>query len=379
MHYLDNAATTRPFPSIIEFVQQCLTTQFGNPSSIHPAGVKANQIIEESRKTLAGIFDVPLAGVIFCSSGTESDNLALKGLINNQSDTNTSLVTTKLEHAAILNTAEWLEQCGIQVKYVDIDSSSGRIDLQHLAAIIGPNTRLVSIQHVNSETGIIQDLSEISRIVKLRNPSAIVHSDGVQAFSKIPVNLKQMGVDLYSISAHKFHGIKGAAALICARDTPLTALIHGGGQEFGLRSGTENVAAIAAMGQAAKISFMNLQTNLKEISAFSNWFKERLDKELDAVRIFDSPYLVPHIISISVLGVPGELLLNHLANNGIFVGLGSACSSSSNKFSETLKVLKFGHQQIKETIRISLAAIELPSDRKLFLRSFVDSIKELLD
>jgi cysteine desulfurase len=379
MHYLDNAATTRPFPSIIEFVQQCLTTQFGNPSSIHPAGVKANQIINESRKTLAGIFDVPLAGVIFCSSGTESDNLALKGLVNNQSDANTSLVTSKLEHAAIFNTAEWLEQCGIQVKYVDIDSSSGRIDLQHLATIIGPDTRLVSIQHVNSETGIIQDLPEISRIVKSRNPSAIVHSDGVQAFSKIPVNLKQMGVDLYSISAHKFHGIKGAAALICARDTPLTALIHGGGQEFGLRSGTENVAAIAAMGQAAKITFENLQVNLKEISAFSNWFKERLGEELEAVRIFDSPHLVPHIISISVLGVPGELLLNHLANNGIFVGLGSACSSSSNKFSETLKALKFGHQQIKETIRISLAAHELPSDRKLFLRSFVDSIKELLD
>ena len=378
MYYLDNAATTRPYPSLIEVVQQCLIDQFGNPSSVHPAGVKAHQFVNESRRILAALFDVPLAGIIFCSSGTESDNMALKGVVNILSDKNINIVTTRLEHAAILNTAEWLEQCGIQVKYVNIDPTTGQINLQHLETIVDSRSQLVSIQHVNSETGIIQDLAEISRIIKSRNPSTIFHSDGVQAFSKVPVNLKQLGVDLYSISAHKFHGIKGAGALICARDLPLKAIIHGGGQEFGLRSGTENVAAIAAMGKAVELSSENSQNGVEDVRDFSEWFKKKLEEGLETVRIFHSPHLVPHIISVSMPGIPGEVLLNHLAAKGIFVGLGSACSSSSSKFSETLIALNFNHQQIKETIRISLSKPEIPKDRELFLRLFIDTVNELL-
>jgi len=377
MHYLDNAATTRPFPQVIEIVEECLKEHYANPSSIHPPGTAAQRLINDSRKTLAHIFRVPLAGVVFCSSGTESDNLALKGIFKLKKNKKSTLITTKLEHAAILNTAKWLEQYGIRVKYVNIHRDSGQVELKHLESIIDPDTQLVSIQHANSETGIIQDLAEISKTVRKKNQDTIIHSDGVQAFSKIPTNLKQLGVDLYSISAHKFHGIKGAGALICTKKLPLEAQLHGGGQEFGYRSGTENVAAIAAMGEAAKLMIQNDKAFNDKVADFSIWLKRGLKERLDHVKVFEAPDILPHIISISIPDIPGEVLLNHLAARDIFVGLGSACSANSNKMSEVLKTLKYPAKQIKETIRISLSPLEIPPDPQSFLDQFVQTVQEL--
>ena len=378
MYYLDNAATTRPYPQLINLVGKYLEEHYANPSSIHPPGAKAHHLINNSRKILASIFNVPMAGVIFCCSGTESDNLALKGLFNTKLDKNATLVTTKLEHAAILNTADWLEQQGIQVNFIKTNRTTGQIDLRHLESIIDSNTRLVSVQHVNSETGIVQDLAEIAKVIKRVSPEIIFHSDGVQAFAKIPTSLKQLGVDLYSISAHKFHGIKGAGALIAARKLPLQALLHGGGQESGYRSGTENIAAIAAMGEAVNLSYKNFSSAVQQVEAFAVWFKCMLKEQFRNIRILETPHSVPHIICLSIPGIPGEVLLNHLAAQGIYVGLGSACSANTNKLSEVLKSLNFSHQQIKETIRISLSAMEIPTDRQSFLDLFLVTVQELL-
>ncbi|MCP4753426.1 MAG: cysteine desulfurase [Proteobacteria bacterium] len=377
MYYLDNAATTRPHPQAIEKARQCMTGDFGNPSSVHPLGVQAGRVVDDSRKTLSEIFQVPLAGIIFCGSGTESDNLAIKGVLCQTNRFRGRFVTSKLEHAAVLKTAEWLEQCGVEVDYVRIDPQTGQIDIAHLEELIEPATRLISIQHVNSETGIVQDLSSISKVVKAKNPKTLFHSDGVQAFTKFPVNLKTLGLDLYSISGHKFHGIKGAGALILTGKLALETLLHGGGQEFGIRSGTENVPAIAALGLAARISSREMEQNSRSVLQFSSWFKTKLKQRFQKISIFDVGNAVPHIISLSVPGVPGEVLLHHLAERKIYISTGSACNAKSKKISPVLQTLGFSRQKVGETVRISMAAGEIPTDHESFFDTFSEAMEEL--
>lgn len=378
MIYLDNAATTRPHPEIVQTANRCFE-QFGNPSSTYQPGMIAREMVNTARKQLARAFDVPEAGIIFCGSGTESDNLALKGVMAHHQSSSDQLITTRLEHSAVIKTAGWLQQKGISVDYANTRTPGGQIDLEHLVSLIQPDTRLVSVQHVNSETGIIQDLAAISKAVKAKNPGIIVHSDGVQAFSKFPVSLKKLGVDLYSISGHKFHGIKGAGALIMARQLPLEPVIHGGGQEFGLRSGTENVAAIAAMGRAAEMALTLVDENHEKVAAFSKVFLNHLKDRFPDVRYIDDPNSVPHIISLSFPRILGEVLLNHLAEKEIYVATGSACNAGSRNLSPVLKEMGFSDQRIRETIRISMTASEIPKDQDKFLARFCGVVEKLLE
>ncbi len=378
MIYLDNAATTRPHPQVLELAGMCLSESFGNPSSTYLLGINARRIIDTARKSLASIFNVPQAGIIFCGSGTESDNLALKGILGDLQPKVGRLITTRLEHSAVIKTAEWLEHRGIAVDFVQIDQQTGQVDLNHLKSLIQPDTRLVSIQHVNSETGIIQDLNTISKTVKGKNQETFVHSDGVQAFSKFPINLQILGVDLYSISGHKFHGIKGAGALIMNTKAPLEAIIHGGGQEFDLRSGTENVAAIAGMGKAAELACSTIQENHDRVSAFSTEIKTYLSQRFQNLRIEKTPNTIPHIISLSHPGIPGEVLLNHLAEKEIYVATGSACNAGSKNLSPVLLTMGFADQRIRETIRISLAASEIPDKPAEFLNQISQVIEDLI-
>jgi cysteine desulfurase len=378
MIYLDNAATTRPHPLVLEKVETCLSLDFGNPSSTYTPGIKARRLIDEARRQLAGAFNVPEAGVIFCSSGTESDNLALKGILGDRQRSQSRLVTTRLEHSAVIKTAEWLEQQGTAVDFAKISPETGQVDLDHLSQLITPETKLVSIQHVNSESGIIQDLAAITKTVKGHNPETLIHSDGVQAFSKFPVDIGKLGVDLYSISGHKFHGIKGAGALIMSRQTPVRAVTHGGGQEFGLRSGTENVAAIAAMGLAAELALAAMQVNYDKVARFAVTFKEQLLKQIPGVCFIEAPNTIPHIISLSIPGVPGEVLLNHLAQHEIYVATGSACNAGTKNLSPVLTEMGLSSQHIRETIRISIAASEIPDPPEEFLSRFSTVIEELI-
>lgn len=378
MVYLDNAATTRPHPSIVSHLNSLLLEEFGNPSSIHPLGIRAAKILSVSRKKLSRIFNVPQAGIVFCSSGTESDNLAIKGTLTGKKDKGKRIITTKIEHAAVLQTCEWLrEKLDITIDYVDIEKKTGRVKLDHLAGLIDKDVRLVTIQHANSETGVVQDLPAISRLIRSKNPNIIIHSDGVQAFSRIPYDFKSLGVDLYSISAHKFHGLKGAGALILGRDINLQPIVHGGGQESGLRSGTENVLAISALGQAAEIACENLEENLETIAAFAGQFKTALKKQFPDCVIFEAPDTLPHIISMSIPGIPGEVLLHHLAENKIFVSTGSACNATTKKLSPVLTEYGYAKKRIMETVRISFAACEIPKNREEFIDGFLQTVKEL--
>jgi cysteine desulfurase len=378
MYYLDNAATTKPLPQILDQLRDLLEDSYGNPGSIHPAGIQAGRVIDNARKTLAGIFDVPLAGIIFCGSGTESDNLAIKGFFQKRQHQNSHLIISPLEHAAILKTSEWLAENKLaRIDYAGVHAKTGQIDTEHLASLINDQTRMVSIQHVNSETGVIQDLAGISKTIKSINPEILIHSDGVQAFGRIPVNLDDLGVDLYSISAHKFHGIKGAGALIMKKEVGLTPVIHGGGQENGYHSGTENLAAIAAMGIAAERAIKDVKINYQKLTDFASNFKQVIREKLPECRILEGDKAVPHIISLSFPGIPGEVLLHHLAEQGIFVSTGSACNATSKKTSPVLRALGFSTQKIKETIRISLAASEIPENRERFFQEFLGGVKKL--
>lgn len=378
MVYLDNAATTRPYTRVVQSVSECLTESFGNPSSVHLPGIKAKKTVNQARQTLASIFQVPLPGIVFCSSGTESDNLALKGVMGTTQGYQGRLITTPLEHSAVTNTALWLEQKGCQVEFVRINPQSGQVDIDHLLKLMETDTKLVSIQHVNSETGIIQDLSSISKAIKARNPKTLFHADGVQAFGKFHVDLNQLGVDFYSISAHKFHGIKGAGALILRQKYQIETLIHGGGQESKLRSGTENVAAISAMSLAAKMTTQEIKSNHLKVESFSKWFKESIKSTFPNIRIFEAPDTVPHIISLSIPGILGEILLHHLAEKSVYISTGSACNATSKKLSPVLQSLQFTRQSIMETIRISLSAKEIPEEPELFFRKFSQTVEELL-
>ncbi len=379
MYYFDNAATTRPYPEVIGRVNDCLTADFGNPSSVHSVGIRAGRVVAEARETLAKLFGVPLAGIVFCGSGTEADNLAIKGVLQKRNGVFAGeMITGRSEHPAILNTAAWLEECGVGVKYVPLDPRTGRVDLQKLKELVTDRTRLVSIQHVNSETGAIQDLAAISRIVKALDRNIPIHSDGVQAFTKIPVDLKRLGVDMYSVSGHKFGGIKGTGALVLGSDVKLQTLLHGGGQESGFRSGTENVAGIAALSLAAKISCANRVENYAKVQNFSDWFKMRLKRKIPDIGIYEACERIPHILSVSIPSLPGEVLMRHLAEERIYVGTGSACHASSKSLSAALLELNFAPRRIRETIRISMTAAELPENREEFLEKFLGSVETLL-
>ncbi|MDH5560404.1 MAG: cysteine desulfurase [Deltaproteobacteria bacterium] len=376
-YYLDNAATTRPFEKVVEQVEFCLVEDFGNPSSVHLPGVRAKRLVEESRGILAGIFGVPLEGVFFLSGGTESDNLAIKGLFEFPLSEEVELITTPLEHSAVLRTTDWLKARGVKIRMVRIDPSTARVDLDHLESLVGPKTRLVSVHHVNSETGIIQDLSAISRRVKKKNPSCLFHSDGVQAFGKLEVNLKLLGVDLYSISGHKFHAVKGSGALIMGKKIKLNAMIHGGAQERGLRSGTESVPLISAMGMAAKKIYGELETNFEKVERFEQELLNLLKRSLPELKILVMEEKLPHIISLAYPMIPGEVLLHHLAQKGVYVSTGSACHASDKKLSQTLTTLRFPTQRIKETIRISLDPYELPERAAALVDIFSEVVLEL--
>lgn len=379
MYYLDNAATTIPHPQVLAEIQQLYATCFGNPSSVHPAGQEAERLLNRARKKMAELFNVPQAGVIFCGSGTESDNLAIKGYLQTLSQKTARIITSPLEHAAVTKTCEWLQKHRIaEIDLVSINQQTGQIDLDHLAKLVSEDTRMVSIQHVNSETGVVQDLKQIANLVKAKNPKIVVHSDGVQAFSRIPVNLEEMGIDLYSISAHKFHGVKGVGALIMTKNLPLIPLIHGGGQEYGLRSGTENIIGVAAMALAAEIAVSQQAQNMVRVANFVDQFKRSLANHFHACRIANPPTAIPHIISVSFPGILGEVLLHHLAEKEIYVSTGSACNATSKKLSAVLQALGYSKERIRETLRISIAAKEIPTDTGEFFNRFNQAVDSLV-
>ena len=349
--YLDNSATTRVDPDVVELMNKIMLEDYGNPASLHSKGFEAEKHIKRSKEILSGILKCKESELIFTSGGTESDNAALFGAYYANKRRGNRIITTKIEHPAVLRCAEQLEKDGAEVDYLDVDSE-GHIDLKQLEAFLCKETVLVSVMHVNNETGAREPIEEIGKMIHKLQPDCLFHVDDVQGFGKLRLIPKEAHVDLLSVSSHKIHGPKGAGLLYRSERTKLTPLIYGGGHQMGFRSGTENVPGAAGFALAASKLYADMDASYAHMINLRDIFVEGLSG-IENIKINGGD--VPYIISLSVKDVRAEVLLHALEEKEIYVSAGSACSSNKPRVSDTLKAMGVEKWQTESTIRISLS------------------------
>ena len=340
--YLDNSATTRCYEEVRDIVVKTMMEDYGNPSSMHLKGVEAEKYVKEAAREIARTLKVQEKEIYFTSGGTESDNWALIGTAMANQRKGKHIITTVFEHAAISAPAAWLEDQGFEVTRVPVDSR-GNLSMEELAAAIREDTILVSAMYVNNELGAVLPVEEIGALIKEKNPDTLFHADAIQAYGKYRIFPKKMKIDLLSVSSHKIHGPKGAGFLYIGEKVKIHPLILGGGQQKGMRSGTDNVPGIAGMGEAARIIYEHLEENTSRMRKLKEYFRGELEK-IDNVEI-NGPVAgegAPHILNASFLGVRSEVLLHALEDQGIYVSAGSACSSHKRTGSSTMAALGEG-------------------------------------
>ena len=377
--YLDNSATTRTFPEVAELMSKIMCEDYGNPSSMHNKGVQAERYVRYGRETLAKILKVNEKEIYFTSGGTESDNLALIGCAMANYRAGKHLITTKIEHPAILQTMHYLEDQGFEVTYLSVDDK-GQISLQELQNAMRKDTILVSIMHANNEIGAVEPIAEAGRLIKSTNPSTLFHVDAVQGFGKYRIYPKRMGIDLLSVSGHKIHGPKGVGFLYIGEKVKIHNIIYGGGQQKNLRSGTENVPGIAGMAKAAEMLYNHLEEDAERLYSLKDYFCEGLRKIPD-IRINNPEGMegAPHIVSLSVAGVRSEVLLHALEDKGIYVSAGSACSSNKphTAGSATMKAIKLPEEFLDSTLRFSMSVYTTREELDYTLQVMYDIIPML--
>ena len=355
--YLDNSATTRCFPEAAALMNEIFLEDYGNPSSMHHRGVTAERRVLEAKKTLAGLLKVKEKNLYFTSCGTESDNLAIIGGALAAQRRGRHLITTRIEHPAVLEAMKYLEAQGFEITYLGVDRD-GLVSAEEAAAAVRPDTILVSVMHTNNEIGSVQPIEEIGRAVKAVNPRVLFHVDAVQGFGKSLILPKRMHIDLLAASGHKIHGPKGVGLLYVADGVRLEPILHGGGQQGGMRSGTENVPGIAGMALAAKLLCGNLDEDRQRLFAMKNRLIDRL-REIPDIEFNGrtDETAAPHILSVRVRGVRAEVLLHALEDKGIYVSSGSACSSNHPRPSETLAAIGTPASEMDNSIRMSLSVM----------------------
>lgn len=364
--YLDNAATTKASEAVRAIVSEALATNYGNPSSMHRKGIEAEKYIKETKDIIAKTLKVEPKEIVFTSGGTESNNMALIGtaLANNRAGNH--IITTRFEHPSVYNPLLMLEEFGFRISFIDVDAN-GQINMEQLLEQICEETILVSVMYVNNEVGAILDIAEISKAIKNKKPSVIFHVDAIQAFGKLKIYPKREGIDLMSVSGHKFHGPKGSGFLYIKDKIKVKPIIYGGGQQKDMRSGTENVPAIAGLGVAIREIYENHEAKITSMYEL----KEHLVKGLQAIEgvtvnavYTDDSSLelseairktAPHVVSASFMGVRSEVLLHALEDKGIYVSSGSACSSNHPAISGTLTAIGVKSELLDSTIRFSFS------------------------
>ena len=353
--YLDNSATTKCAALVCDLMKTMLCDTYGNPSSLHLMGMQAEKEIKTARERIAKTLKVSENEIYFTSGGTESNNLALIGVAMANKRRGMHLITTKIEHASVLSTMEFLKEQGFEITYLSVDKN-GCIDLEELRESVRPDTILVSIMQVNNEIGTIEPIAEAATVIKEKNPDTLVHVDAIQSFGKLRITPKKMGIDLLSVSGHKIHGPKGSGFLYCKAKTKIKPILFGGGQQEGLRSGTENVPAIAGLGLAAELIYQDFDAKIEHMYKLRDEFAEGLQKiEGVSVNGAKDRACAPHIISVSVKDVRSEVLLHSLEEKGVYVSAGSACSSNKRAVSSTLSAIGLPKELLDSTVRFSLS------------------------
>ena len=351
--YLDNSATTRCSARAAEMVMKVMREDFGNPSALHTKGVEAEHYVKEARAFFAKNLKVDEKEICFTSGGTESNNLALIGTAMANRRAGNHLITTSVEHASVDNTMKYLEEQGFRVTYLPVDEY-GVVSLEALKEALCPETILVSVMYVNNEVGAVQPVDEIARIVKEHNPNTIFHVDAIQAYGKYRIYPKKEGIDLLSVSGHKVHGPKGTGFLYVNSKVKIHSIVFGGGQQKGLRSGTENVPGIAGMAEAAAECYENLEEKIDRLYALKDRFVNQVSAlEGTKVNGHTGRDSAPQIVSVSFRDVRSEVLLHALEEKEIYVSAGSACSSNKPSVSRTLKNMEIDKELLGSTLRFS--------------------------
>lgn len=356
--YLDNSATTRPFDEVIDTMAAAMADSYYNPSAAYDAGMDVEDALNRVRGALFSALH-SRGRIVFTSGGTEADNLAILGTVGKS---RSRCITSTVEHPAVARVFEELGSRGHDVTVLPVDKQC-MVSAEALEQAVGEDTALVSVMHVNNETGAIQDIAALCAAAKKMNPGVVFHSDGVQAFLRVQAEPERWGVGLYTMSAHKFHGPKGVGALYIGDGVRLSPRMLGGGQEGGLRSGTENVPGILGMGRALEVFSANLETRRAALMELKLHLAKRLLAIGDVIINGPAPEdAAPHILNVSFMGVKGEVLLRALAEQGVYVSTGSACGARQSKPSATLVAMGLGRERVESAIRFSLSAMTSAHD-----------------
>lgn len=353
--YLDNSATTRCYEEVRDLVVKTMMEDYGNPSAMHLKGVEAEKYVKEAAKKIAATLKVQEKEIYFTSGGTEGDNWALLGTAMAKQRQGKHIITTVFEHSAVSAPLAWLEEQGYEITRIPVDEE-GNLSLEQLRAAVRKDTILVSTMYVNNEMGAVVPVEEIGKIVKEKNPAALYHVDAIQAYGKYRIYPKRMGIDLLAVSGHKIHGPKGIGFLYISEKAKIRPLILGGGQQGGMRSGTDNVPGIAGLGAAAERIYRDLEANTEQMRKLKLYFAQELGK-IENVKI-NGPKPeqgAPHILNVSFLGVRSEVLLHTLEEMGIYVSAGSACSSHKRTGSSTMAALGLSPEQKESAVRFSFS------------------------
>ena len=375
--YLDNSATTKAYPEVVRLVADIMTNDYGNASSMHLKGVDAEKYLKYSKATIAGIMKVKEKEIFFTSGGTESDNWALMGAVFANHRSGKHLITTKIEHPAILRTMEHLKELGFDITYLSVNQY-GQISLEELRNAIRPDTILVSIMFVNNEVGAIQPIDEAGEIIKQTNPRTLFHVDAVQGFGKLRLLPKKWKIDMVSVSGHKIHGPKGTGFLYIDEKVKIKPIIYGGGQQNGYRSGTENVPGVAGLGKATELIYRNLVEDTNRLYCLKKKLVSGLLK-IDHVKI-NGPQDetgAPHIVSASIAGIRSEVMLHSLEDKGVYVSAGSACSSHKHTVSDTLSAMGLSTEYMDSTIRFSLSVFTTEEEIEYTLKCLYELVPML--
>lgn len=353
--YFDNSATTRCYESVKNIVVETMLEDFGNPSAMHLKGVQAEQYLKKTAQILARLLKVSEKEILFTSGGTESDNLALIGGAMANKRSGNHIITTLVEHPAVGQPAAFLEEQGFEVTYLPVDRE-GVVKLDALEAALRPDTILVSTMYVNNEVGAVMPVEKIAKLVHEKSPKALYHVDAIQAFGKYRIHPKKLGIDLLSVSGHKIHGPKGVGFLYINEKAKVQPQILGGGQQGGMRSGTDNVPGIAGLGVAAQEIYEDFDAKIEHLYQLKEHMAEGLSA-LENVEINGMPLRegAPQIMSVCFQGIRSEVLLHTLEERGIYISAGSACSSHKRKASSTLTAMGLSKAQIENTVRISFS------------------------